>query len=74
MASAGRSVLLSGLVVSAGLLALLALPVLFLHGLAYAGLLIPLVSAVVALTLLPILLATAGQRLDWPRRHITPSP
>jgi putative drug exporter of the RND superfamily len=74
MASAGRSVLLSGLVVSAGLLALLALPVPFLHGLAYAGLLIPLVSAAVALTLLPILLATAGQRLDWPRRHITPSP
>ena len=59
MASAGRSVLLSGLVVSAALLALLALPVPFLHGLAYAGLLIPLVSAAAALTLLPILLATA---------------
>ena len=73
MASAGRSVLLSGLVVSAGLLALLALPVPFLHGLAYAGLLIPLVSAAAALTLLPILLAPA-RRLDWPRRHITPSP
>ena len=50
MASAGRSVLLSGLVVSAGMLALLALPVPFLHGLAYAGLLIPLVSAAAALT------------------------
>ena len=74
MASAGRSVMLSGLVVSAGMLTLLALPVPFLHGLAYAGLLIPLVSAAAALTLLPILLATAGQRLDWPRRHITPSP
>jgi RND superfamily putative drug exporter len=73
MASAGRSVLLSGLVVSAALLALLALPVPFLHGLAYAGLLIPLVSAAAALTLLPILLATA-RRLDWPRRHVTPSP
>ena len=74
MASAGRSVLLSGLVVSTGLLALLALPVPFLHGLAYAGLLIPLVSAAVALTLLPVLLATAGRRLDWPRRHIALSP
>ena len=74
MASAGRSVLLSGLVVSVGLLALLALPVPFLHGLAYAGLLIPLVSSAVALTLLPILLATAGHRLDWPRRRIAPTP
>ena len=74
MASAGRSVLLSGLVVSAGLLALLALPVPFLHGLAYAGLLIPLISAAVALTLLPVLLATAGRRLDWPPRHRAPSP
>jgi RND superfamily putative drug exporter len=74
MATAGRSVLLSGLVVGVGLLALLALPVPFLHGLAYAGLLIPLVSSAVALTLLPILLATAGQRLDWPRRRITPTP
>jgi len=74
MASAGRSVLLSGLVVSVGLLALLALPVPFLHGLAYAGLLIPLVSSAVALTLLPILLATAGHRLDWPRRRIARTP
>jgi RND superfamily putative drug exporter len=74
MASAGRSVLLSGLVVSVGLLALIALPVPFLHGLAYAGLLIPLVSSAVVLTLLPILLATAGQRLDWPRRHIAAPP
>jgi RND superfamily putative drug exporter len=74
MAKAGRPVLLSGLVVSVGLLALLALPVPFLHGLAYAGLLIPLVSAAVALTLLPIVLATAGRRLDWPRRPIAPGP
>ena len=57
-----------------GLLALLALPVPFLHGLAYAGLLIPLVSSAVALTLLPILLATAGHRLDRPRRRIARTP
>jgi RND superfamily putative drug exporter len=74
MASAGRSVLLSGLAVSVGLLALLALPVPFLHGLAYAGLLIPLVSSAAALTLVPILLATAGHRLDWPRRRIARTP
>jgi RND superfamily putative drug exporter len=36
----------------------------------YGGLLIPLASAVVTLTLLPVLLATVGPRLDWPRRAL----
>jgi RND superfamily putative drug exporter len=31
------------------------------------GMLIPLVSVVVSITLLPVLLATVGPRLDWPR-------
>jgi RND superfamily putative drug exporter len=29
--------------------------------------LIPLISVAVALTLLPVILATVGPRLDWPR-------
>ena len=74
MASAGRSVLLSGLVVSAGLLALLALPVPFLHGLAYAGLLIPLVSRGGRADPTADPASPLARRLDWPRRHITPSP
>jgi RND superfamily putative drug exporter len=35
----------------------------------YAGMLIPLVSVAVAITLLPIVLAKLGPRLDWPHRR-----
>jgi RND superfamily putative drug exporter len=35
----------------------------------YAGLLIPLVSTAVALTLLPVLLVKWGPRLDWPHKR-----
>ncbi|HET7572598.1 MAG TPA: MMPL family transporter [Gaiellaceae bacterium] len=64
LATAGRAVLVSGSAVSIGLLALVALPVPFLRSIGFAGLLIPLVSVASALTLLPVVLATAGPRLD----------
>ncbi len=35
----------------------------------YGGMLIPLVSTLVAITLLPVILAKAGPRLDWPHRR-----
>src|SRR5207248_3119198 len=38
----------------------------FLRSVGYAGLVIPLVSVVVAITLLPIVLIKLGARLDWP--------
>jgi putative drug exporter of the RND superfamily len=41
----------------------------FLRSMGYAGMLIPLVSTLVAITLLPIVLAKLGQRLDWPHRR-----
>jgi RND superfamily putative drug exporter len=66
MATAGRAVAFSGTTVAIGLLALVALPVPFLRSVGYGGLLIPLVSVAVALTLLPVILATVGPRLDWP--------
>ncbi|MGI8428765.1 MAG: MMPL family transporter [Solirubrobacteraceae bacterium] len=66
MQTAGRSVVLSGITVAIGLLAMVVLPLPFLRSIGYAGMLIPLVSVVVALTLLPIVLAKAGSRLDWP--------
>jgi RND superfamily putative drug exporter len=68
MATAGRAVLFSGGTVAIGLLSLALLPVPLLRGIGLAGMLIPLVSVVATLTLLPVLLATAGRRLDWPRR------
>jgi RND superfamily putative drug exporter len=67
MASAGRAVVFSGVTVAVGLLALVLLPVPFLRSVGLGGMLIPLVSVLVNLTLLPVLLASAGRRLDWPR-------
>jgi RND superfamily putative drug exporter len=69
MATAGHAVFFSGTTVAVSLLALLALPVAFLRSVGYAGMLIPLISVAVALTLLPVLLATVGPRLDWPQRR-----
>jgi RND superfamily putative drug exporter len=65
-ASAGRAVLFSGLTVAVGLLSLVVLPVPFLRGVGVGSMLIPLVSVAIALTLLPVLLASLGPRLDWP--------
>jgi RND superfamily putative drug exporter len=69
MQTAGRSVLYSGVTVAVGLFALVVLPVPFLRSIGYGGVLIPLVSVLVSLTLLPALLATAGPFLDRPRRR-----
>ncbi len=52
--------LFSGLTVGIGLLALVVLPVPFLRSTGIGGFLIPLISVAVALTLLPVLLATVG--------------
>ncbi len=67
MSSAGRAVLFSGLTVGIGLLALVVLPVPFLRSAGIGGVLIPLISVAVALTLLPVVLSSIGPRLDWPR-------
>jgi RND superfamily putative drug exporter len=69
METAGRAVVFSGLTVAIGLFALVALPLPFLRSMGYGGLLIPLTSVVVALTLLPVVLAKLGPRLDWPHRR-----
>ncbi len=69
METSGAAVVFSGTTVAVGLLALVALPVPFLRSIGYGGMLIPLVSVTVAITLLPALLATIGTGLDRPRRH-----
>ena len=70
MSTAGRAVLLSGLTVAIGLLALVVLPVPGLRSVGYGGMLIPLISIAVALTLLPAVLGGIGPRVDWPHiRH-----
>lgn len=71
VATAGRAVLFSGTTVAIGLLAAVVLPVPFLRSMGYGGLLIPLVSVAVALTLLPVVLATLGPRADRRRLRRT---
>jgi RND superfamily putative drug exporter len=69
METAGRAVVFSGGAVAIGLLALIALPLPFLRSMGYGGMLIPFVSTIVAITLLPVVLAKAGNRLDWPHKR-----
>jgi RND superfamily putative drug exporter len=71
LATAGRSVLFSGTTVAVSLAALIALPVPFLRSVGFTGLLIPVISVIAALTLLPALLLVAGDRLAWPHRRST---
>jgi RND superfamily putative drug exporter len=66
METAGRAVVFSGITVAIGLLALIALPLPFLRSMGYGGMLIPLVATLVAITLLPVVMAKLGPRLDWP--------
>ena len=67
MQTAGEAVVFSGTTVGIGLLALVVLPLPFLRSVGYAGMLIPLVSVLVAITLLPVTLATIGPKIDRPR-------
>ena len=61
MASAGRTVLFSGVAVAIGLSVVLIVPVPFVRSLGFAGLVVPLVSVVAALTLQPSLLSLLGR-------------
>ena len=69
MQTAGRAVAFSGTTVAIGLLAMVVLPLPFLRSIGYAGMLIPLISVLVSITLLPVILAKLGNRLDWPHRR-----
>ena len=67
MKTAGHAVMASGITVAVSLLALLIVPVPALRSMGLAGMLIPLVSVAVVLTLLPALLSSIGPRIDYPR-------
>ncbi|MFG3437129.1 MMPL family transporter [Nonomuraea sp. NPDC047897] len=64
MAGAGRAVLFSGVAVAIGLATMVVLPVPFLRSLGIAGVIIAAMSVAATLTVLPVLLALAGRRLD----------
>jgi RND superfamily putative drug exporter len=64
MTHAGHSVIVSGTTVAVGLLALIVLPLPLLRGMGIGGMLIPVVSVLASLTLLPALLAVLGTRIN----------
>jgi putative drug exporter of the RND superfamily len=74
MTHAGRSVIVSGSTVAVGLLSMVLLPLPFIRSIGIGGMLIPAVSVLAAITLLPALLATLGTRINslrvMPRRFI----
>ena len=64
MKHAGHSVIVSGTTVAVGLLAMIVLPLPLLRGMGIGGMLIPVVSVLASLTLLPALLAVLGTRIN----------
>ena len=66
--TAGRTVILSGFIVSLGLATLLLVPVPFIRSLGAAGLVVPVVSVFAALTLQPALLSILGRSGVIPKR------
>jgi RND superfamily putative drug exporter len=67
-ATAGRTVLFSGITVALALTALLVFPVYFLRSFGYAGISVVIFAVFGALVVLPALLAALGDRVATPRR------
>ena len=74
MTHAGRSVIVSGSTVAVGLLSLVILPLPFIRSMGIGGMLIPAVSVIAAITLLPALLAVLGENINsirvMPKRFV----
>ena len=64
MTHAGHSVIISGTTVGVGLLAMIALPLPVLRSMGLGGMLIPVVSVLASLTLLPAMLAVLGRKIN----------
>ena len=64
MKHAGRSVIVSGSTVAVGLLSMIILPLPFIRSIGIGGMLIPAVSVLTSITLLPALLYTLGPRVN----------
>src|SRR5262245_27912398 len=61
---AGRSVIVSGSTVAIGLLSMVIIPIPVISSIGFGGLLIPTVSVIVAITMLPALLSLLGHRIN----------
>ncbi len=73
MATAGRALAVSGVMVALALSTLLGMHLSFMTSMGIGGVLIPLTSLAAVLTALPALLGVLGPRVDWlpvlPRRY-----
>jgi RND superfamily putative drug exporter len=67
MTHAGRSVIVSGSTVAVGLLSMVILPLPFIRSIGIGGMLIPAVSVLAAITLMPALLSVLGERINSAR-------
>ena len=65
---AGHVVLVSGLAVCTGFLALFLVRITFLHTLALGGVAVVVTSVLMTVTLLPALLLLLGEKVNWPRQ------
>jgi RND superfamily putative drug exporter len=78
MTHAGRSVIVSGSTVAIGLLSMVILPLPFIRSIGFGGMLIPAVSVLSSITLLPAMLAILGPRINrvrvMPKRFVEPHP
>ena len=74
MTHAGRSVIVSGSTVAVGLLSMIILPLPFIRSIGIGGMLIPAVSVLAAITLMPALMAVLGTRINsfrvMPKRFV----
>ncbi|TML28929.1 MAG: MMPL family transporter [Actinobacteria bacterium] len=77
MTHAGRSVIVSGTTVAVGLLSMVILPLPFIRSIGIGGMLIPAVSVLVSITLLPAMLSFLGLRINklrvMPKRMVAVS-
>ncbi len=64
MTHAGRSVIVSGTTVAVGLVSMVIIPLPFIRSIGLGGMLIPAVSVLAAITLLPALLSVLGTRIN----------
>src|SRR5688500_10146594 len=63
--TAGRTIVLSGATVAIGFVALMLIPVNEIRSIAVGGLLVVIVAVLLSIPLLPAVLATVGNRVNW---------
>ncbi|KAA1420811.1 MMPL family transporter [Nocardioides humilatus] len=79
LATAGRTVMFSGLVVAASMSSLLVYPQIFLRSMGYGGIAAVLIAMLAAITVLPAILVLLGRRIDkgrlpWRKSWDMPEP